>query len=198
MNTFIDAVLAIADKTQAHLDLLLGILAVVWAMFLLTIATNYRLLILGIYPRSLFGLIGIIFAPFLHASFNHIFFNSIPLFILSDFILIEGVELYWQVTILLILLSGLLTWAFARDAIHIGASSVITGYWSFLVMNSLQQGGALSIILAIICLYYFAGIFFGIFPSKKGVSWEGHLFGLISGIAINYALPSLPMINSLS
>ena len=37
-----------------------------------------------------------------------------------------------------------------------------------------------------ICFYYFAGIFFGVFPSKKGVSWEGHLFGAIAGIIVAY------------
>lgn len=86
------------------------------------------------------------------------------------------------------ILSGTLIWLFAKTGVHIGASALITGYWGLLVSDILQQGTVTAIILGIISLYYFAGIFFGIFPSKKGVSWEGHLFGLLAGFATSYLI----------
>ena len=66
------------------------------------------------------------------------------------------------------------------------AIGVITGYWGFLVANVYQQETIMSAILGIICFYYFAGIFLGIFPREKSVRWEGHLFGLVAGIATSF------------
>ena len=153
---------------------------------LLNWVLKYRLLIFGIYPRRLRGLPGIMFAPFLHADFNHFFFNAIPLFVLADFMLLYGFNFFIKASLAIILLSGSLLWLFGRNAIHIGASALITGYWAYLVINTYHQGGLLAITLGIVCVYYFSGIFFGIFPMRRGVSWEGHLFGLIAGILTNY------------
>ena len=194
MNQFSETINTLVEQTQAHLYIIFIALGVLWFFFLLTLFTNRNLLILGIYPRQTFGLIGIIFAPLLHGSFNHIFFNSIPFCILSNFILIGGVAFYLNLTFYLVVLSGLLAWLFSRPALHVGASGVITGYWSFLMINAYSNSSVISIILAIVCGYYFAGIFFGIFPFKKGVSWEGHLFGMISGILLNYGYPYLPQL----
>ena len=190
-NTFIEMV----HQSKAGMPVLFWMLAIVWGAFLLTLLSGYTLLNLGIHPRRLKGIPGIFFSPFLHAGFNHIFFNSIPLFILSNFLLISGFDFYLNVTLYLLLGSGILVWLIGRPLIHVGASSIITGYWSFLVINAYHHGGAQSIILAVISIYYFAAIFFGIFPSDKGVSWEGHLSGFVSGIVLNYTFIYLPMIN---
>lgn len=171
-------------QTKANYYYLTVILLVLWGIFFLNILFGYRLFIFGIIPRRSYGLFGIVFAPLLHANFNHLFFNSIPLVVLSNFLLMQGLPYYWHITLLITLISGLLIWCFAKPGIHIGASSVITGYWSLLVCNIYQQGTLTAIILGFISLYYFAGIFFGIFPQKKGVSWEGHLFGLIAGLIV--------------
>ncbi len=194
MEEFSLVIADIVSKTQHNIPLIFILLAVMWGMFVLTRLSGNRLLILGIMPRHPFGLLGIIFSPFLHGNFNHIFFNSIPFFILSDFILISGLDIFVNISFYVVLISGILTWCFGRKAIHIGASSLITGYWSFLVINIYSHGGIMAIILGLISIYYFAGIFFGIFPTQKGVSWEGHLFGLIAGIIVNYSLFYLPNI----
>lgn len=171
----------ITDQTKANLYYLEIIALVLWGAYILTLLTGRRLLYLGIIPRHLIGLIGIFCAPFLHADFNHLFFNTLPLLVLSDFVLINGLPYFIKALTSITLISGLLTWAFARPAIHIGASGVITGLWSLLMMNAYQNPSLTTIILGLLCIYYFAGIFLGIFPSQKGVSWEGHLFGLIAG-----------------
>jgi membrane associated rhomboid family serine protease len=108
--------------------------------------------------------------------------------VLSNFILIHGVDYFLEVTLLITLGSGFLVWCFAKPGIHLGASGLITGYWALLVTDIYQQGTVTAILLGIISLYYFSGIFLGIFPGKKGVSWEGHFFGLIAGFATGYFL----------
>lgn len=172
--------------TKINAPFLTKMIVLLVGVYLLNILFGRRLLYLGIIPRTLHGLIGIIFAPFLHANFNHLFFNLIPLVILSDFILIYGVPYYLHVTLYITLISGFLTWCFAKPGIHVGASGVITGFWGLLVANAYLYGGLISYILGGVCAYYFAGIFLGIFPSQKGVSWEGHLFGLVAGVMVAY------------
>lgn len=143
----------------------------------------------GIIPRRLIGLPGIIFSPFLHQDFTHLLFNLFPLIILTNLILMMGWLTYCWVSVLLILMSGVLTWALGRTALHIGASSLILGYWGFLLM-SLTGGITITALLSVfICIYYFGNFIFSIIPdatSDGQVSWEGHLFGLISGIALGY------------
>jgi membrane associated rhomboid family serine protease len=187
INEFVDSFNLIAIQTQNNMKVLGIILFIPWFVFFLS-QINKNLLCLGIIPRHLLGIPGIVCAPLLHANFNHLFFNSIPLIVLSNFILINGVHYYLLVTVMITLLSGIAIWCFAKPGIHLGASALITGYWGFLVSNIYQQASATTVILGIISIYYFAGIFLGIFPSQKGVSWEGHLFGLLAGLATSYLL----------
>ena len=173
------------------------IILTLWIAFLLT-CFNKNLLILGIIPRKIYGLPGILFAPFLHANFNHLFFNTIPLAVLSSFILTNGLLYYILVTALITILSGFAIWCFAKNGIHIGASALITGYWGFLVSSIYQHTTTTTLILGGLSLYYFAGIFLGIFPRERGVSWEGHLFGLLAGVATSYLLSNQAIIQFFS
>ena len=182
------SIVLIINQTKMNAPTLAFILLIPWIIFIISKLTNDRLLVFGIIPRRSYGLPGILFAPVLHANFSHIFFNSIPLLVLSNFLLVDGLIYFVQVTLFIILLSGVLIWCFAKPGIHIGASAVITGYWALLVCNIYREGTFTAVILGIISLYYFAGIFLGVFPGKKGVSWEGHLFGLVAGFAIGYFL----------
>lgn len=188
INELLNSLNLIIAQTHHNLPLLAIILLIPWSIFFFTQLVNKKLLLLGIIPRHAIGLPGLLFAPLLHANFNHIFFNSIPLVVLSNFILVSGLDIYLIVTSCITLLSGLAIWCFAKPGLYIGASALITGYWGYLVINLYQSGTLTTIILGLLSLYYFAGIFLGIFPSQKGVSWEGHLFGLISGFITSYAI----------
>jgi membrane associated rhomboid family serine protease len=187
-NTFFQSVFFIAEQIQNHLNWLGWITVILWGVFFLNQLLGGLLLMLGITPRKLYGIPGILFAPFLHAHFNHLFFNTIPLLVLSAFLLVHGLPYFLFITFMITIISGTLIWLFAKPGLHIGASAVITGYWGLLVMDIYQEGSATAILLGIVSLYYFASIFLGIFPGKKGVSWEGHLFGLIAGIATAFFL----------
>jgi membrane associated rhomboid family serine protease len=186
----------IRAQTEANFPVLGIILLIPSVVYVLNLLVNNRLLWLGIIPRRLYGLAGIVFAPLLHANFNHLFFNAIPLLVLSNFILINGLDFFLVATIIITLLSGLLIWCFAKPGLHIGASALITGYWGLLISDIFQQGTVTAIILGVVSLYYFAGIFLGVFPGKKGVSWEGHLFGLLAGFTASYLMLKITVLNS--
>lgn len=174
-----------------NIPTLLIVLAILWGIQILNAISGYKFNQLGIYPRQFKGLLGVIFSPLLHGSYSHLFLNSIPLFILTNFVLINGWGTFVSVTLIVVIITGILTWLLARKAYHIGASGVIMGYWSYLLVNAYYQHSMLAIILAVVCLLYFSSMFLSIFPDKPTSSWEGHLFGLISGVAASYAAPTV-------
>lgn len=186
LNELNDSLYQIINETKANGTILATVLLLPWMVYILNSLLGKRLFWLGIIPRKLYGLAGIVFAPLLHGNVNHVFFNSIPLVVLSDFVLMNGLPYFLSATLFITVVSGSLIWLFGKPGLHIGASALITGYWGLLVCGFVQQNSLTSILLGLVSLYYFIGIFFGIFPGKKGVSWEGHLFGLLAGIAFSY------------
>ena len=140
----------------------------------------------GITPRTLKGLIGVFFAPFLHGSFTHILSNTIPLaallFLLFSFYQSKSIP----VLFLIVVLGGLGVWIFGRSATHIGASGVIYGLVSFLVIHGFMTRNVRNILVSILVAFLYGGIIWGIFPNRYWVSWEGHLFGAIAGIFAAY------------
>ena len=155
-----------------------------------TLPFNYSSL--GIQPRSAFGLIGILFAPLLHATsdLKHIVNNSIPIYFLFLALLYYFKEIALKIVVLTWLVTGLITWSIALEpgSIHIGMSGVIYGLALFLFISGSQskQRTLQSLSLLIVLLY--GSIIWGVFPMEEGVSWEGHLSGAITGslLAIIY------------
>ena len=190
MQEYVDQFVTLSRLIEYNLPFVLKFLGAFWLVHILNAALGYRLCILGIYPRSIPGLLGVFFSPFLHGNFNHIFFNSIPLIILSSLLMLTGIENFLCVTISIILLSGLGVWLFARKVFHVGASGLIVGYWSYLVVNAYSHPSLVAVLLAFVSIYYFGGIFFSILPGEEGVSWEAHLSGFIAGIAAVYLCPA--------
>ncbi|MGD9107929.1 MAG: rhomboid family intramembrane serine protease [Gammaproteobacteria bacterium] len=161
----------------------LKLIAILWIIQIINFILRYRLNFLGIYPRRLFSLPGIVCSPFLHGNFNHLFFNSIPLFLLINLVLFNGRAEFYCISIIIILLSGTALWLFGRRAIHIGSSTLIMGYFGYLLINAYHQPTMSTILLAAFCIYYFGGLFLALIPGEKGISWEGHVFGFLAGIA---------------
>jgi membrane associated rhomboid family serine protease len=179
-------------SSREHLPLTLIMIGVLWAIQVLNTLLGGRLNALGIYPRRLYGLPGIIFAPFLHGGFEHVFFNSIPLFILLNLLLLDPMSEFILVLVSIAVLGGFLTWLFGRRAIHIGASSLVMGLWGFFLFEAILRPGVNTIIVAFVIVYFLGGMFFlNLFPSDAKTSWEGHVFGCVAGVATAYGLPWL-------
>lgn len=136
----------------------------------------------GIRPRSEDGLVGILFWPFLHATTEHLISNTIPLAVLSWFVLLRGMKDYLIVTLGITLIAGAAIWLVARPAIHIGASGLIFGYFGFLVAAAWYERSLSSFVVSVLTIFLYGGIVWGVFPQETYISWEAHLFGLLAGL----------------
>jgi membrane associated rhomboid family serine protease len=145
----------------------------------------------GIIPRHLGGLFGIIWAPFLHASFQHLAANTVPLLVLGAIVCARGKGEFAVVTVGGILLGGILTWLFARSANHIGASGLIFCYFGYLASLAWFNRTFGTLCLSVVCILAYGGMIKGILPTMAGISWEGHLAGLMAGVALGSFMSKL-------
>ncbi|HAG62437.1 MAG TPA: rhomboid family intramembrane serine protease [Coxiellaceae bacterium] len=176
---------------KMHGPTVLGYVAIAWLIHFINICCGYRLNILGIYPRRMFGLVGVVCSPWLHGSWGHLFLNSVMFILMAMMLLTQGLSVFIGVTVCIVVLSGLLVWLFAREALHIGASALIMGYWGYLLVVAYHHPTALNIIVSLVCLYYFGGMAANLLPTDRRVSWEGHACGFISGIVVCFLYPWL-------
>jgi membrane associated rhomboid family serine protease len=174
-------------KTSAYW--ILGFVLVIWIVELINLLLGHRLNSLGILPRSLAGLPGILLAPFLHYGIGHVLLNTIPFVILGWLVILYGPRVFLEVSLLIILVSGAGVWLFGRSGYHVGASGLIFGYFGFLVARGWYERSLTSIIIAVIIIVLYGSMLWGLLPLRTGVSWETHLFGLLAGILAAWLLP---------
>ena len=160
--------------------------ALLWVVYLFALLINLDLSRMGVLPRNLVGLIGIITSPLIHADFSHLISNTIPLIILGWIIFFFYPKVSYLLFGFIYLLTGLLVWVFARQVYHVGASGVVYGFVSFLFFSGIFRRDNKSIALALIITFLYGGLVWGMIPGWKGISWESHLFGAIVGLVAAY------------
>ncbi len=159
-----------------------GFLVLIWTIFAFQVIFNLDLAYFGILPRTLNGLIGIITAPLIHANFEHIFSNSIPFIILAVAIFYFYPSSALKVSAIIYVMTGVLVWLFARQLYHIGASGIIYGFLGYLFFSGIFKRDNRSIGLALLVTFVYGGLVWGVLPGFKGISWESHFFGGVTGI----------------
>ena len=136
---------------------------------------------MGLRPREIRGIPGILFFPFLHGSLLHLGSNVFPFVLLSTLIYNILKPIFWRVWLFTFLLSGIWTWCFARLGLVIGASAWVYALLGFMLVAGFARLGRKVMILAGGLAFLYGGMVVGLLPVKQGISWEGHLMGLISG-----------------
>ncbi len=157
---------------------------ILWVIEVLNLITSHSLNRLGLQPRSMVGLIGIPLSPFLHGSVTHLLSNTPPLLILGFMICLRGTASFVAYSFQIAMIGGMGVWLFGRSSIHVGASGLLFGYFGFLVASAWFERKPLSIALALLALFLYSGLIWGVLPSQPFVSWESHLCGLIAGIIV--------------
>jgi len=153
-----------------------------WVVEIVNWPLDHKLSDFGILPRSIRGLVGIPLSPFLHAGFDHLMLNTVPMLFLGTLVTVQGKRTYILATVFIVFLGGGLLWAFGRDAVHVGASGLIFGYFGYLIARAWYDRGFGSLIVAVAVVFLYGSLIFGVLPTVPGVSWEGHLFGLAAGV----------------
>jgi len=157
-----------------------------WVVHLLSLMLNEDLSNLGLLPRNLLGLLGIVTAPLIHADFSHLISNTIPLIILGWIIFSFYPKVSYILFVFIYFFTGLFVWIFARHVYHIGASGIVYGFVSFLFFSGIFRRDNKSIALALVITFLYGGLVWGMIPGLKGISWESHLFGAITGLIAAY------------
>jgi membrane associated rhomboid family serine protease len=164
---------------------ILVLVGLCWLMFLINnVILRGSLNHFGITPRHLMSLPGILWAPFLHGSFNHLLANTIPLLVLGGILCARSQTEFATVATIGTLLGGGLTWLFARHATHIGASGLIFCFFGYLASLAYFRRTFGTLLLSAACILFYGGMLRGIVPTSTPVSWEGHVAGLVAGVAL--------------
>lgn len=158
------------------------ILFSIWLTFWYQVRIDGSIKNFGIRPQKLEGLLGIITSPFLHGDINHIYNNSVPLFVLSLSLFYFYNKIAWKVIGFGILFSGVLTWIIASSGNHIGASGLVYVLVSFIFFKGIFAKHYRLIALSLLVIFLYGSMIWYVFPIKSGMSWEGHLSGLITGL----------------
>ncbi len=159
---------------------------VIWAIHLIQLLPGIDFKSFGVYPRAFFGLKGVLFAPLIHADFQHLLSNSTPFFVLAVMIMFFYRRVAIRSMVMIYLLTGMAVWLFARPVFHIGASGVVYGLVSFVFWNGIFRRNLKSIVLALIVTFLYSSFLLGVLPNQEGISWESHLMGGIVGIFTSF------------
>lgn len=160
-----------------------------WLVFTVELYYQIDLSAFGILPRTWWGLIGIFTAPMIHGNLGHLLSNTVPLLFLGGTLFFFYNRIGTTVFFRCYFVTNILVWIFGpRQTTHIGASGLIYGLSAFLIFFGLLRKDVMSILISIVVLLLYGGIFYGILPTDPWISWESHLAGTIVGAATAFML----------
>jgi membrane associated rhomboid family serine protease len=167
-----------------HVALLVMIVAILWIVEIIDqLFFGGSLDRFGIRPRTWRGLGQILIAPWLHAGFRHLAVNTVPLIVLGWLVMLRRTRDFVVVALVSALVSGLGIWLFGgAQTVHLGVSGVIFGLLGALLARAYFERSWAALTLAIIAGLLYGGMLWGVLPGAPGVSWLGHVFGLIGGV----------------
>jgi membrane associated rhomboid family serine protease len=138
----------------------------------------------GVSPREIKGLFGIFTSPFLHKDFNHLISNTTPLLLLGSSLFFFYKDLPYRVFFWLFIGGGTWLWCFGRAGNHIGASGLVYGLFSFVLLGGILSRNKNLMAISLLTIFLYGSMIWGIFPIDEQVSWEGHLTSLLWGVIL--------------
>jgi membrane associated rhomboid family serine protease len=162
----------------------LRVVFVMWFVYWVEIRFDLNFTNLGVYPRTGKGLIGVFTGPFIHGDTKHLFNNSIPVFVLLLALFYFYEAIAFKVLLWGALLTGIGTWLIGKQAFHIGMSGVVYLLFGFIFFSGVIRKHFRLIAVSLGVIFLYGSMFWYVFPIKNGISWEGHLSGLLVGVSL--------------
>ncbi|MBE2273328.1 MAG: rhomboid family intramembrane serine protease [Flavobacteriales bacterium] len=157
----------------------------------------------AIIPLVPSGLKGVIFSPFLHGNTEHIFSNSVPIFVLIFLLFQFYPFIAKKVFFLGWILTGLLVWllppidVFTGDYNYvciIGASGIVYVLAFFLFFSGVFRWNMKLLTVSMVVALYYGGLVWGMMPEElfstletpSRISWQSHLSGAVIGVMMAF------------
>jgi len=160
------------------------LLIFMWIIQGMQTVLGFELGVYGILPRTMDGIWHIPLAPWIHHGVWHLLSNSIPFLLLGWLVQSKDRILFWEVTLLLVIVGGLGTWTFGSTAYHAGASGIVLGYWAFLLADGYYSKTPKNILIAVVTALFYGGLIFSLVDIRAHISWIGHISGMVAGVLI--------------
>lgn len=182
------------SRTMAAGQLIVVWVALLWVLEAVDQATGNALDSYGIEPRRTDELVDVIPASFLHFGFDHLTANTLPLLVLGFMAALRGTGRFLAVALTIMVVSGLGVWLTAPENSNTaGASGLIFGLFGYLVVRGFVDKRITDVALGGVVAVLYGSILWGVLPTTAGVSWQGHLFGLIGGVVAAFLTSSTPV-----
>ena len=162
---------------------------IMWVVHLIHYFFNIDFYYLGIHPRHLDGLLGIITTVFIHGDFQHLISNTLPFFLLASALFLYYREFALKLLFYLLILTGVYVWIIARDSWHIGASGLVYALASFHILSAVLRKNMRLLAFSMLVIFLYGGMIWGFFPEffpEKNISFESHIMGSITGFLFAY------------
>lgn len=155
---------------------------VIWSVWIVARVLSASLVKLGIYPRHVSGIKGVLFAPLIHGDLSHLTSNALPLFLLMVALFYFYRTIAYRVFFISWLAVGILVWFAGRDAYHIGASGIIYALAAFLFFSGIIRNHIPLMAISLLVAFLYGSMVWGMFPMIPKISWESHMLGAVVGI----------------
>jgi membrane associated rhomboid family serine protease len=173
------------ERAKAAAKLMVGWVALLWLLEAVDVASGHALDRFGIVPRTPSELVDVLPASFIHFGFAHVAANSVPLLVFGFLAALSGLRRFAAVCALIIVADGLGVWLISpANSNTAGASGLIFGLFGFLLVSGFVERRPIGIVVGLLLgAVWGSSILVGIAPTQAGVSWQGHLIGLVTGVA---------------
>lgn len=161
-------------------------LVIMWLVKLIELQFDFSFVEYGVLPQTAKGLRGVLFSPFIHKDLIHICNNSYPILILGGLLFSVYRKIALEIFCWVFFISGFWLWIIGRPSFHIGASGIIYGLTSFLFVSGIIRKNPRLAAVSCIIIFLYGSMIWGLFPTQKAVSWEGHLAGFLAGVLVAF------------